>query len=174
MAVDKIELEIVTPKGKALSVSVDEVTAPSVTGEFGVLPGHVPLVASVRTGIVTYRQGSESKRVAVGAGFAEAGQNKVLILAEDYAERSTIEPVLVRKELSEVQAKLEKVLAEIVTSDATRTEKKQLIDRENWLAVQLELHGDAPAATMRPFEEYGPVPPPVVEDEDGKPLDNGA
>ena len=73
MAADKIDLEIVTPKGKALVVSVDEVTAPSVQGEFGVLPGHLPVVAAIRTGIVTYRTGSESKRVAVGPGFAEAG-----------------------------------------------------------------------------------------------------
>ena len=113
MAADKIDLEIVTPKGKALSVSVDEVTAPSVQGEFGVLPGHVPLVASLRTGIVTYRQGSESKKVVVGRGFAEAGQNKLILLTQEYAERQNIDPVIVRKNLAEVQAKLEKVLATV-------------------------------------------------------------
>ncbi len=169
MAADKIDLEIVTPKGKALSASVDEVTAPSVQGEFGVLPGHLPVVAALRTGIVTYRQGAESKRVAVGSGFAEAGQNKLLILAEDYAERQNIDPVIVRKELAEIEAKLEKVLAIVETTPESNSEKKHLIDRENWLAAQLELHGDAPAATMRPFEEWGPPPPPIVEEEDGKP-----
>lgn len=168
MAADKIDLEIVTPKGKALSASVDEVTAPSVNGEFGVLPGHIPVVASIRTGIVTYRQGAESKRVAIGPGFAEAGQNKLLILAEDYAERSMIDPVVVRKELAEVEAKLEKVLAEIEATPDLVSEKNHLIDRENWLAAQLELHGDPPAATMRPFEEWGPPTPPLVEEQDGK------
>ena len=34
---NKIELEIVTPRGRALAAQVDEVTAPSVAGEFGVL-----------------------------------------------------------------------------------------------------------------------------------------
>lgn len=168
MASDKIDLEIVTPKGKALSASVDEVTAPSVDGEFGVLPGHLPVVAALRTGIVTYRQGSESKRVAVGAGFAEAGQNKLLILAEDYAERAQIDPVVVRKDLHETDAKLEKVLAVLEPSAEQVAEKKSLIDHENWLATLLELHGDPPAATMRPFEEYGPPPPPIVEEEDTK------
>ena len=172
MAADKIELEIVTPKGKALSVSVDEVTAPSVNGEFGVLPGHLPVVCALRTGIVTYRVGSESKRVVVGPGFAEAGQNKLLILAEEYAERPQIDPVLVRKELAEIQAKLEKVLANMEMTAELETEKKHLIDRENWLAAQLELHGDPPAATMRPFEEYGPPVPPIVEEEDENKLKN--
>ena len=50
MVAEKIELEIVTPKGRALLASVDEVTAPSVQGEFGVLPGHLPLLAALRAG----------------------------------------------------------------------------------------------------------------------------
>jgi F-type H+-transporting ATPase subunit epsilon len=168
VAADKIDLEIVTPKGRALSVTVDEVTAPSVQGEFGVLPGHLPVVAALRTGIVTFRQGSESKRVAIGPGFAEAGQNKLLLLADDYAERQQIDPVLVRKELSEIQAKLEKLLALMDPTAEQESEKKHLIERENWLAAQLELHGDPPAATMRPFEEWGPPSPPIVEENDGK------
>jgi hypothetical protein len=107
----------------------------------------------------------------VGAGhggFAEAGQNKLLVLAEDYAERSQIDPVVVRKDLAEVQAKLEKVLAVIEATPESEAEKKTLIERENWLAVLLELHGDPPSATMRPFEEWGPAPPPIVEEEDAK------
>ena len=167
-AADKIDLEIVTPKGKALAVSVDEVTAPSVKGEFGVLPGHLPVVAALRTGIVTYRIGTESKRVAVGSGFAEAGQNKLLILAEEFSERAQIDPVLVTRELSEVQVKLDKILALVEATPESDSEKKQLIERQNWLATLLELHGDPPSATMRPFEEWGPPPPPIVEEEDGK------
>jgi F-type H+-transporting ATPase subunit epsilon len=169
MAEGKIELEIVTPKGRALQVSVDEVTAPSVQGEFGVLPGHLPVVAALRTGLVTYRIGSETKKVAVAQGFAEAGQNKLLILAEDYAERANIDPVVVRKELTEVEAKLDKVLSVIETTPETEVERKALIERENWLAAQIELHGDPPPATLRPFEEWGPPPSPIQEEEDGKP-----
>lgn len=165
---DKIELEIVTPKGRALAATVDEVTAPSVQGEFGVLPGHLPVVAALRTGIVTYRVGAESKKVAVGSGFAEAGENKLLILADDYAERQHIDPVIVRKELAEVEAQLEKALSVTDATSESESEKRALIDRENWLAAQLELYGDPPPATMRPFEEYGPPPSPLTEEDDQK------
>jgi len=169
MAADKIDLEIVTPKGRALAVTVDEVTAPSVQGEFGVLPGHLPVVASLRTGIVTYRTGNDSKKVAVGTGFAEAGQNKLLILAEEYIEKQQIDPVVVRKELGEIQTKLEKALSVMDATPEVEDERRQLIERENWLAAQLELYGDPPPATMRPFEEWGPPPEPVVEETEGKP-----
>jgi len=163
---EKIDLEIVTPKGRALHESVDEVTAPSVQGEFGVLPGHLPVVAALRPGIVTYKQGSESKKVAVGPGFAEAGQNKLLILAEEFAERQNIDPVIVRKDLAELQPKLEKVLSQTEMTADLEAEKKALIDQENWLAAQLELYGDPPPATMRPFEEWGPPPSPITEEEE--------
>ncbi len=164
---DKIELEIVTPKGRALAESVDEVTAPSVQGEFGVLPGHLPTVSAIRSGLVTYRQGNETKKVAVGPGFAEAGQNKLLILAEEFADRASIDPVVIRKELAEIQPKLEKVLSTLETTPELEGERKTLIERENWLAAQLELYGDPPPPTMRPFEEWGPPASPLLEEEEG-------
>jgi F-type H+-transporting ATPase subunit epsilon len=163
---EKIELEIVTPKGRALAASVDEVTAPSVQGEFGVLPGHLPVVAALRPGIVTYKQGNDSKKVAVGAGFAEAGQNKLLILSDEYIERAGVDPVVVKKELAELQPKLEKVLSATEMTPELESEKKELIEQENWLAAQLELYGDPPPATMRPFEEWGPPPSPLTEEEE--------
>jgi F-type H+-transporting ATPase subunit epsilon len=176
---DKIQLDIVTPRGRVLTASVDEATAPSIDGEFGVLPGHVQLLAALRTGIVTYRQGSETRRCAVGAGFAEAGPGKLVILTDEYAERSQIDPVVVRTDLAEVErqlAKLEGVpvaAAEAKGADAAsidaRALREVLVARENWLAVELELYGDPPPATQRLHEEFGPPAPPP---DDEIPLDS--
>lgn len=167
---NQIHLEIVTPRGRALSVVVDEVTAPSVRGEFGVMPGHLPLLAALRTGIVSYKVNGELKHCAVGRpGFAEAGANKLLLLTDEYVERDKIDPVIIRTRLAEVQGELAKIeLAKLDDADIggeSRAERmKFLVDEENWLAVQLELYGDAPPATMRPYEEWGP-PPPTPDDE---------
>ena len=65
MAAESIQLEIVTPTGVALRQKVDDVTAPSVAGEFGVLPGHLPVLAALRTGLVTYHLSGVEHRVAV-------------------------------------------------------------------------------------------------------------
>lgn len=163
---NKLELEIVTPRGRALAVTADEVTAPSVEGEFGVLPGHLPMLAALRTGIVSYKQGGESKRCAVGAGFVEANHDKVLLLTDEYIERPAIDPVVVRTELATVQEDIAKAMTEAAEPTATEATArlKTLIARENWLAAQLELYGDPPPATMRPYEEYGPPPPAAEED----------
>ncbi len=162
----KLELEIVTPRGRALATKADEITAPSVEGEFGVLPGHLPILAALRTGIVSYKQGGETKRCAVGGGFVEAGHDKVLLLADEYIERPGIDPVIVRKDLADVQEAIAKAMTDAAEPTATEAAArlKTLIARENWLAAQLELYGDPPPATMRPYEEYGPPPPAAEED----------
>ncbi len=167
---DHIQLEIVTPRGPALSAVVDEVTAPSVEGEFGVLPGHLPLLAALRTGIVTYRLGGETKRCAVGPGFAEAGPDRLVILTDEFTERERVDPVIVRRDLTAVQQELQKMEGVPIVGVDTknpdvgateaRARREVLIQRENWLAAQLELYGDPPAATMRPHEEFGPPATP--------------
>jgi F-type H+-transporting ATPase subunit epsilon len=161
---DRIQLEIVTPKGRALSVSADEVTAPSVEGEFGVLPGHLPLLAALQTGIVTYRIGGDTKKCAVGPGFVEAGADKVSIVTDEFAERDQIDPVLVRKELAEVQSKISVETAKPQDGEGSGEELHGLVRRENWLAAQLELYGDPPHPTMRAFETFGPPAPPDESD----------
>ncbi len=158
-----ISLEIVTPKGRALQVDAEEVTAPSADGEFGVLPGHLPTLASLRAGIVSYRNGTEWKKCAVGAGFVEVSADRVLLLTDEFTVRENVDPVVVRTELKEVQSDIGKLETE--ASDKS-TEKGRvaaarlqgLIHRENWLAAELELYGDPPPPTMRPYEEYGPSP----------------
>jgi F-type H+-transporting ATPase subunit epsilon len=162
--VEKIALEIVTPKGTALKVDVDEATAPSVDGEFGVLPGHLPVLAALQTGLVTYRIGNETKKCAVGRGFAEAGPDRLVILTDRYIEREQIDPVLVRKALAEIQQKMAAAEATAIAPTREDTTLDGLIREENWLAAELELYGDPPPATMRPFETFGPSPSPDEDD----------
>ena len=102
----KVTLEIVTPQGLALHEEVDDVAAPSVSGEFGVLPGHLPLLAALRTGIVTYHKGGQEKRLAVAEGFVEVKDDRALLLTDKVATREQIDPVKVRLELKDVDEQL--------------------------------------------------------------------
>ena len=82
----KLQLNIVTPD-QSLSYEVDEVTMPGQEGDFGVLPGHTPLFAGLRTGTMWYRQGNEKHHLAVSVGFAEVLPDRVTVLAQ-VAERA--------------------------------------------------------------------------------------
>ena len=82
----KIQLNIVTPD-HSYSYEVDEVSMPGQEGDFGVLPGHTPLLAGLRTGMMWYRQGSEKQFLAVAVGFVEVLPDRVTVLSQ-VAERA--------------------------------------------------------------------------------------
>ncbi len=79
---NKILLEVVTPDRLLLSKEVDVVVATSVEGEFGVLAGHAPLLATLAIGEMRYRDGNALDYAAVAGGFCEVTGEKVTILAE--------------------------------------------------------------------------------------------
>ena len=82
----KIQLNIVTPD-HSYSYEVDVVSLPGQEGDFGVLPGHTPLLAGLRTGMMWYRQGSEKQFLAVAVGFVEVLPDRVTVLSQ-VAERA--------------------------------------------------------------------------------------
>ena len=79
---NKILLEVVTPDKLLLSKEVDVVVATGVDGEFGVLHGHIPFLASLAVGELRFRDGNQTDYAAITGGFAEVTGTKVTILAE--------------------------------------------------------------------------------------------
>ncbi|MCC7124572.1 MAG: ATP synthase F1 subunit epsilon [Acidobacteria bacterium] len=77
----KLTLNIVTPDHSYV-YEVDEVSLPGSEGDFGVLPGHTPLFASLRTGTMSYRQGTERQILVVSIGFAEVLPDRVTVIAQ--------------------------------------------------------------------------------------------
>jgi F-type H+-transporting ATPase subunit epsilon len=83
----QIQLDIVTPDRKVLSMPVDYVGAPGVEGEFGVMANHIPFLSALGIGSLYYKLGGKYHYVFIAGGFAEVSNNKVTILAE-VAERA--------------------------------------------------------------------------------------
>jgi len=82
-----ILLELVTPERLLLSEDVDEVVATGYEGEFGVLPEHTQYLSILNIGMLRYRKGSETRKIALGGGFAEVTPERVVVMA-DTAERA--------------------------------------------------------------------------------------
>lgn len=147
---ESIALEIVTPDGVKLSENVSELTATSVDGEFGVLPSHRPMLAALTTGIVTYVKNGEKHAVAVGPGFVEVADDKALLLTDRFITKDQIDPVIVRKELKDADDALDHY-----SGDPKGPEYGELVSRELWAAVQLDLYGDPPPPRLRTVSELG-------------------
>ena len=76
-----------TPDRSVVADKVDEVEIPGAEGYFGVLPGHTPLLATLKVGELWYRKGAEKFYLSIALGFAEVLPDRVTILAE-LAERA--------------------------------------------------------------------------------------
>ncbi|MBK7586420.1 MAG: ATP synthase F1 subunit epsilon [Myxococcales bacterium] len=149
MTAATISLEIVTPTGVALSEQVTDLTAPSVEGEFGVLPAHRPLLAALKTGIVSYHIDGQEQRVAVGSGFVDVADDHAVLLTDRFMTKAEVDPVRARLELKEADEGLD-----AYAGDPGTPEHAALIAKELWAAVQLELYGDPPPATINTFQEF--------------------
>lgn len=102
-----LRLDVVTPAGVAVRKDVDQVEAPSVDGEFGVLPGHLPLLAALRAGVVRYRSEGKTFVLAVGAGFAEAGGDAMTILTDRCLDAKDVDLAKARADLDAASKKLD-------------------------------------------------------------------
>jgi F-type H+-transporting ATPase subunit epsilon len=77
-----LTLEIVTPERRVLSVTVEEVRAPGVQGGFGIRQDHEPFMTALEPGRLTYVEGGREHHFAVGGGFLQVSDNRVIVLAD--------------------------------------------------------------------------------------------
>ena len=81
---DTVEFELVSPERLLLSIPVKMVVVPGSEGDFGVLPGHAPMISTVRPGVISiWQDGAVDRRVFVAGGVAEVQPERCTVLAED-------------------------------------------------------------------------------------------
>ncbi len=125
-------LEVVTPERLLLSEEVDEVIAPGEFGQFGVLPGHRPFVATLTTGELFYKQKERETTIAIGEGFAEVLPDRITILVEWAFFGEEIDPEEVKRQKEEAEKKLK----ELVPLDQ---EYEEVVRRLKEATVKLEV-----------------------------------
>ena len=137
---EQLQLDVVTPVGSVLSARVDSVQAPSVEGEFGVLPNHLPLLAALKSGLLVWEVGGERNIAAIGPGFVEGGPDKVLLLTDLFAMPDKINPDEVRQELAKAEEAL-KAFGELYEGP----EYNELQRDVDWAHARLNAHAAARA-----------------------------
>lgn len=81
---DKVEFELVSPEKLLVSQAVDMVVVPGGEGNFGVLPGHAPMITTVRPGVIDIFEGERViDRIFVAGGVAEVTEVRCTVLAEE-------------------------------------------------------------------------------------------
>jgi len=101
-----LTLEIVTPEARVYSDTIDTVVIPTVQGEIGILPGHIPLLTHIESGELRVTKNGKVENLVVGGGFAQIDGDKVSILAERAITEEKIDESAVEKAMQRAQESL--------------------------------------------------------------------
>ncbi|MFD1203810.1 MULTISPECIES: F0F1 ATP synthase subunit epsilon [Sporosarcina] len=119
-----IKVNIVTPDGPVSETEADMVIAATETGEIGILPGHIAMVAPLQIGALRLKKGSSTENVAVHGGFIEVRPDVVTVLAQHAEMASNIDIERAKRAAKRAEealrAKTDKLEAQLVELDLKR------------------------------------------------------
>ena len=130
---EKIHFDLVSPERMLMSEDVDMVTLPGADGDFGVLPGHAPVLSSLRPGVIEVKGGeTPDLRLFVRGGFAEVDAEKVIVLAEEAIPLSEFDVAALDQRIRDTEEDLN-----AAKSDVERAQITEALDHMKLLRASL-------------------------------------
>ena len=106
---EQVEFELVTPERLLISQPVDMVVVPGTEGNFGVLPGHAPLISTIRPGTIDIYQQDRTtivQRIFVASGIAEVTPERCTVLADEAMPPESLDRTTLEAEVQTIDANL--------------------------------------------------------------------
>ena len=113
------------------SDTIDSVVIPTVEGEIGVLPGHIPLLTQVEDGELRVTKGATTQLLVVSGGFAQIDGDRVRVLAENAINEEKIDEQAVEAALKRAEQQLREA------KDVDPQQYEQLQGMVRYAGVQL-------------------------------------
>jgi len=128
-----LKFELVSPERLLHSGDMQEIMVPGSEGDFVVLPNHAPVLTTLKPGVITFKdeQGVES-RVFVRGGFAEVGNEGLIILAETAIPMEELDAARLTQEIKNAQEDVADA-----NTDETRATAQQVLDHLQQLQAAL-------------------------------------
>jgi F-type H+-transporting ATPase subunit epsilon len=139
-----VQFELVTPEQLLVSRDVDMVVVPGTEGNFGVLPGHSPLISTIRPGTIDIYEGNTiAERIFVAGGLAEVTPERCTVLADEAVAPESLDRAQLEAELQTIDGNMPMLRDQIGRATGT--------DREHLLAElrQLERQFAVTSAKLR-------------------------
>jgi F-type H+-transporting ATPase subunit epsilon len=126
--------ELVAPERLIFSGEVEQVDVPGEEGEFGVLAGHAPFVATLKPGMLrVYGSSGAPQRIVVRGGFAEVGPTGLTVLAEQAVAAEEYDPAMIDEAIKDAEEDISDA-----KSDAVRDKARQRLEQLQTLRAVLQ------------------------------------
>jgi F-type H+-transporting ATPase subunit epsilon len=145
---ERVQFELVTPERLLLSEMVEMVVIPGTEGNFGVLPGHAPLISSIRPGTIDVYEGQTiTRRIFVVSGIAEVTPERCTVLADEALAPDELNRGSIEAELQTVQGNLPSLRDQVARAAGTERETllielRRLERQQNVLQAELQALGE--------------------------------
>jgi len=141
---ERVQFELVTPERLLLSEMVEMVVVPGTEGNFGVLPGHAPLISSIRPGTIDiYERQTITRRIFVVSGIAEVTPERCTVLADEALPPDELDRSAIEAELQTVEDNLPSLREQVARAtgaerDTLLVELRRLERQQNVLQAELQ------------------------------------
>ena len=116
--------ELVTPERLVVSREVEMVVVPGTEGNFGVLPGHAPLISTIRPGTVDIYEGrAVTERIFVVGGIADVTPERCTVLADEAMPPDSLDRNALDRELTEIEGNLPSLSEQVGRAQGTERER---------------------------------------------------
>ena len=120
--------ELVSPERLLFSGEVTQVDVPGEEGEFGVLAGHAPYIATLKPGLLTIHGDGAPQRIVVRGGFAEVSPSGLTVLAEQATPAAEIDAMTIAQSIKDAEEDLADA-----KNDAARDKARERLEQLNTL-----------------------------------------
>jgi len=87
---DTMQFDLVSPERKLASFEASEVQIPGAEGDMTAMPDHMPVITTLRPGIVRAKGADGDQEFVVSGGFAEITATSLSVLAEQAMPRADV------------------------------------------------------------------------------------
>lgn len=109
---EMMQFDLVSPERSLVSTLASAVQIPGAEGDLTAMPGHAPLITTLRPGILTVTGADGVSHYAVTGGFAEIGAGGTTVLAERAYPRGAENRAAIEGHLEEARKVAPTVAAE--------------------------------------------------------------
>ena len=124
----KLTLKLLVPTRAAVNREVDSVNLTAVEGELGIHPGHAPILAALKAGPATVRDGSSAEHWALSEGALEVHDDVATVLVRSAERADEIDVERARRRMAEWEAEIKSAkLSDAEQVRALASIEKQLV-----------------------------------------------
>jgi F-type H+-transporting ATPase subunit epsilon len=121
---DRVQFELVTPERLVLSEMVEMVVVPGTEGNFGVLPGHAPLISTIRPGMIEIYEGhTVTRQIFIVSGIAEVTPERCTVLADEAISPDALDRNAIEADLRAAEGNLPSLREQVARAADTDHER---------------------------------------------------